>query len=259
MIKIEKVLDDKARLIDDVVLNEIDYLHRKVEQLQAFKSKSLKDINTLQDVQRGLNTHLDVKFRDFEVKENVRIAEYVKSSLNKELQSTANVQRKPQSSESKRHMEFKKRIKNVKSSGYGCIGNARYHNNNAQIGKGRNNFNKGVVTERNVSQETPSCSSIDNEHVSIADEEQQSPSEYDTSDRDRNKIKKENIQPEKSNNTLAQPQCEHRSAYEETPRPKIEIINDKVKPLVIRSPTVVKDKSASYLVKNPRERIVDFR
>lgn len=258
----EKILHDKSRLIDDVILNEIDYLHRNVEKLQTFKSKSLREINTLHDKQRGLDTVMEVKLRDFEIKESTRMAEYVKSSINHKgngIGTGKGPEKQPRRrKESCRLHDFKKRIKNIKSSGYG----------NCQPSSGRSD--KAPERERHVISDggiieaaEDNSQQYERQNDDIVEEENTPVAEgkSTTATGDGNVSRKENDRPQQKQHINTEVNLAPKK-YSTAKRSKLNIVNDKVKPrkvpVVEPSPPKAAAAGAPYLTKNPRERIVEF-
>lgn len=279
----DKLLEDKSRLIDDVILNEMDYLHRNIEKLQAYKSKSSKEINTLREVQKSTEHRMEGKFRDFEMMENTRIAEYVKSSLDKESHSRKVLDKKKRktaistatiaSNNNNVPRVRKKSTADIKSSGYGynmsSKENKQAHNvpkkearvtttnkNNAM--KKEYKKNDIIATEISESLDEEDC-----DHVS--DNNDDDTDNNDDTDETEHSGRGATLQQSKDLPPTTTP-----SNPIETKRSKLIIVNDRVKArkssvAVVKPPPSSSSlqardkKSPPYLVKNPRERMVDFR
>lgn len=280
-------MENKSKLIDDVVLCEMDHLHHNVEKLQAFRSKSLREMQTLQASQRGAEGSVASKLRDFEMKENTRIIEYVRTSLNQATKDRTRAEAKKKKNNHVRLINeadpsFIKqgsisRLKNnTKSSGYGCCPDSSSGKRvlkpsggdgsrstpkearGARVSSSRSEKSRKPEeeTDRAPADEPDHFSTYENINAEIDEEEEE---KYDNEDEDVDN-KKENLVP--SSSLVENETRPHRGRSSKVSRPKLDIVSDRVR----RSRAVERDKAAPaprdkaapYLVKNPRERIQDF-
>ena len=277
----DKLLDDKSRLIDDVILNEMDYLHRNIEKLQAYKSKSLKEISTLREVQKVTEHRLEVKFRDFEMKENTRIAEYVKNSLNKDNHTRAvSDKRKEKTSLYRSKVRKNSAGIEIKSSGYGYNNASKENKLVCNVPNPRASSNITSTEENLIEEDVCSHNSNNSNNSKDNDKEEEEEEEEDAVSSYVGPAGNANVHPQDHDSPPAvrhaHPQSEPPPPSKKKPLPattrqmketksksKLTIVNDKVKKNKAAVPKaclpVKRDKNTPYLVKNPRERIVDFR
>lgn len=273
----DRVLEDKSRLIDDVILNEMDYLHRHIDKLQAYKSKSIKEINSLREFQKNAEHRMEVKFRDFEMKENARITEYVKSSLDKESRSRAVLNKRKGITSVKSSPQTITGSKDIKSSGYGYDTSSSKENKqlyNVKVTSDNRDEcikeSKSVITPNSSVEKKDSSSETHVGDVSSSNGDVNVKNKCSTN-KDTGADKEDPVPPQHSQSVDSM--TANKKPASSTPnsrtlkstnknKTKLLIVNDRVKkskaPLSFQSPQI-RDKNAPYLVKNPRERIVDFR
>ena len=245
-------MEDKSRVIDDIVLNEMDYFHDNIDKLRASKSQLIKEIKSIQEMQNDVENRMEAKFRNFELKERKTLSKYVKSTIDKEVHTKIlSKKERNRRTRSTEEDSYWKKLKNVKSSGYGYRSRLTGVELRESDVEGKKECSEKIRSQKEVQTD-----------LEIAQISGQSGVDHvaGVSGHGSFSCCDETITKNQSCQTTPLQLVEvHEKEIE---KPTLAIVNDKVTRRNVPTEKNTRQKiqgKSSYLVKNPRERIHPFR